>query len=699
MRTSHLSHIPPKNLKSGNYVVYSTYAYYTPYKPIKMSTFTASGMEKRATKPNQIECAKEIVEIFRSKDEMYVLLRAQMQSGKTGTFHKVARVMLNRRIVDRVYIISGSNETELYSQAKEDAAAFNPDKLSQISVIFRQDFAKSTMELNRTLIIVEESHLDQNQGQQMDKFLKKHGLTLNGTTDSMRTNDTYILSVSATPFSEVSGITYNLASGKSIVDLVPGHGYRGIKLFLENDCIHETFDVNRNSQRFVDLILSHGNKWNLVRCGGRGSDGKLLQIRSAARAAGIACKFFTQDKRDIEITDLATAPVQPTIVFLKGMLRCGKVIPKSHIGLCWEDSKTPKTDTILQSLLGRMCGYYSPEMDWPQIYISPKILKADKATGLNELERYVAGMESPDNIMPTRAANLKPPKDTAIKERMPVCPIRIGPFTRSQFAAMDLPTSVSTGPRIRLEDGDYNLLDNELIQEGILRCIDEGTHAEYQPDQKAEMRQILADRPIPSLREWADGPVSHNKAHFHSAVAAYSKGEPTTERISDDASIALAIVTGSVAYPDQKFCIYVLFQLKAHGDEASLHHRVAATTRKEIFARVPVSPTSVMAMAVTITEEVLTSPEALESQLGEMIRIWKSASHVQVAPTLTAIDDQPLSFSRAAYKYRSTDDKFAAILRRLEAAHFITFTYTFSAATKYDKINFRLSSLSWKAIA
>lgn len=663
--------------------------------PPRMFTFTASGMEKRAAMPNQRKCAKEIARIFDSKDDMYVLLRAQMQSGKTGTFHTVARMMLNRRMVDRVYIICGSHETELYKQAKEDAAAYNPDMMSQISIIFRQDFTKSTMELNRTLIIVEESHLDQNQGQQMDKFLKKHGLTLNGTTDSMRTNDTYILSVSATPFSEVSGITYNLALGKTIVDLVPGNGYRGIKLFLENNCIHPTFDMNHNSQRFVDLILSHGNKWNLVRC----SKVKQQQICSAARAAGIACKFFTQDKRDIEITELSTAPAQPTIIFLKGMLRCGKVIPKSHIGLCWEDSKNPKTDTILQSLLGRMCGYYAHDMHWPQIYISPKILKADKATGLNELERYVAGMESPDNIMPTRAANLKPPKDIAIKERMPVCPIRIGPFTRTQICNMRLPTKVSTGQRIRLEDGHFNLLDDELIQQAITRCIDESTHAEYSGEQKDEMRQIIADRPIPSLREWADGPVSHNKAHFHAAVAAYSKGEPTTERISDDSPIALAIVTDSVAYPDQKFCIYVLFQLKAHSNEASLHHRVAATTRKEIFARVSVPTTSVMAMAVTMTEEVLTSPEALESQLGEMIRIWKSASHVHVSPILTAIDDHPLSFNRAAYKYGTANDKLTAILRRLEAAHSITFDRKISAATKYDKNNFRLASLSWKAVA
>lgn len=636
-----------------------------------MSTITASGVEKKAAKPNQVKCAKAIVATFARKEEMYVLLRAQMQSGKTGTFHKVGRMMLNRRMVDRVYVISGSNETVLYEQAKADAIAYNPDMAEQISVIFRQDFAKTTMALERTLIIVEESHLDQNQGQQMDKFLARHGLSLNGTTESMRTADTFILSVSATPFSEQSGITHGLSVGKTIEDLEPGAGYRGVRMFLEGGCIHPTFDLLTQKQRFVDTVLSQGNKWNLVRC----SDTKMWAIRPLAIAAGIECKLFTQEKKEIAIEDLESAPAKPTIVFLKGLLRCGKVVPKAHVGLVWEDSVNVRADTVLQSLLGRMCGYYDMGADWPQIYLSSKILKADKATGLNQLQRYVAGMESTDNIMPTSGANLKKTSDIEIKERMPVCPIRLGPFTKAHLK----------------EIGDsYNPLDD--LREAIFGRIDEAT--EYTTEQKEEMRQIVNSGTYPAFREWHDA-KNHN--HFHSAVLACRKGEACVERISDDNAVALATVTSSAKYPEEVNHIYVLFQLKTHTVEASLAHRVAATTKKEIFTRVAVAapPTSVMAMAVTMTDAVLSSPEAFEVQLGQMIDVWRNASDLHVTNCITSIDENPLSFNRSAFGFGTAEDKFKAILERISTLHGIAFTTKFSAATKHDKTNFRLTTLSW----
>jgi hypothetical protein len=643
--------------------------------------FTASGMEKRSAKPNQIKCAKAVVATFARKEEMYVLLRAQMQSGKTGTFHKVARMMLNRRMVDRVYVISGSNETVLYEQAKADAVAYNPDMTEQITVIFRQDFAKTTMALERTLIIVEESHLDQNQGQQMDKFLTRHGLSLNGTTEAMRTNATYILSVSATPFSEVSGITHNLSVGKTIEDLEPGVGYRGVKMFLENRCVHENFDLFLEKQRFIDLILEQGNKWNLVRC----SDTKMWCIKGLAAADGIECKLFTQDKKEIAIEDLEAAPAKPTIVFLKGLLRCGKVVPKSHIGLVWEDSVNVRSDTVLQSLLGRMCGYYAPDADWPQIFLSPKILKADKATGLNQLERYVTGMESVDNIMPTTGANLKAARDIQVKERMPVCPIRLGPFTKAALADMGLPHG----------RGDaYNPLDD--LREAIFSAIDSETGLVYSEEQKEEIRLIVNSGVDPAFREWAD---IHNRNHFHSSVEAYRKSEASVERFEGkrEIEVGIATVTSSAMYPEEVNHVYVIFQLKTHGHEAALDQRVAKTTRKEIFAKVavPAPPAAVMAMAVTMTDAVLSSSDAFEAQLAQMLDIWRTSTDLHVTNCITSIDENPLSFSRAAFSFGAADDKFKAILKRLETRFDITFTTKFSAATKHDKTNFRLTTLSW----
>ena len=164
------------------------------------------------------------------------MLLAQMQSGKTGTFQTVANMMLKLGLVKKVFIISGSNEVELLDQAREDTQKFNPGD-ERIKVIFRQHFAATvTFELEKTLVIVEESHLDQTNGQQMDQFLKRMGLSLNG---ELPTPTTYILSVSATPFSEYSAKTYNKSASKDVVVLKPAATYRGVKYFLDIKHIQE----------------------------------------------------------------------------------------------------------------------------------------------------------------------------------------------------------------------------------------------------------------------------------------------------------------------------------------------------------------------------------------------------------------------------------------------------------------------------
>ena len=306
--------------------------------------------------PNQTKAAREIVKAFRGGNQ-YVMLTAQMQSGKTGTFQTVAKMMLAVGLVERVFIISGSNEVELLEQARADTVKFNPEEVAagKIKVIFRQHFSATVaFELRKTLVIVEESHLDQSNGQQMDKFLKRMGLSLNG---ELPTPTTYILSVSATPFSEYSALTYNKSASKEEVKLVPAASYRGVKYFLENNLIKEVFDIS--SSRFGDLVRQHCAKpGNYKYCIVRTTDAKMRDIVSKySRVFDI--RYFLQDKKTISIADMETAPAKPTIVFLKGLLRCGKVVPKAHIGFVWEGTKKPKTDTALQGLLGRMCGYYA----------------------------------------------------------------------------------------------------------------------------------------------------------------------------------------------------------------------------------------------------------------------------------------------------------------------------------------------------
>jgi hypothetical protein len=111
------------------------------------------------------------------------------------------------------------------------------------------------------------------------------------------------------------------------------------------------------------------------------------------------------EQGDRAIPCLADMPEVPTVVLLDGRLRCGKRVPKKHIGMTWDTSVHSKTDTILQGFVGRMCGYrgrhedpeedvyYVPmdRDDRPVLYTSGKLFekKEDAVLPLSDLERYV----------------------------------------------------------------------------------------------------------------------------------------------------------------------------------------------------------------------------------------------------------------------------------------------------------------------
>jgi hypothetical protein len=98
--------------------------------------------------------------------------------------------------------------------------------------------------------------------------------------------------------------------------------------------------------------------------------------------------------------ELAVAPHCNTVIFIRGMCRMGKRVPKDHISFVVETSKGSKTDTVLQALLGRMFGYHD-NMNI-RVYISRKVK-------MDDIRRYVAMMEAPDHdlqVMPRSGKNL-----------------------------------------------------------------------------------------------------------------------------------------------------------------------------------------------------------------------------------------------------------------------------------------------------
>ncbi len=391
---------------------------------------------------NQKVAVRLIYNNFRHTLLRFGLLRALVQAGKTGVYQHLIRTMFREGKIDRAYIVCGSHETELRDQCNRDVEEYHGDTAycGNIEVVFRQDFKKTAMNTERCLIIVDESHLVQGVDQTLNAFMRRHGLTMAGTTTTMVRDSTYILSVDATPFAEEAAMSYKEGRSKFVVSHEPGTDYYGPADYLGDGRVREAFDLTttEGADEFSSLLRSYPNKYVLVRIQSRSR--QMREILGCAAETGCDVvrftSLFTGREAEIVITDaeatahyrkyrnvvpsLESAPSKTTIILIDGRLRCGKRVPKKHIGFIWETSKAANTDTIVQSLFGRMCGYKGegvydvPLGDKPLIFVPSCVLKRQESNKIvvhSDLERYCTRSESGKvSLLPRFGTNIIPGK-------------------------------------------------------------------------------------------------------------------------------------------------------------------------------------------------------------------------------------------------------------------------------------------------
>jgi hypothetical protein len=454
---------------------------------------------------NQKNAVNAIIRNFKFTRMRYGLLRALVQVGKSGTYQYLIKMMLRLGMIDRAYIVCGSNETELRDQFILDCFEWHgmPAYGSTVRVILRQDFKKVTMNTERALVIVDESHLVQEVDQTLNTFLKRHGLTMAGTIAKMIRDQTYILSVDATPFSEEAAIAYTKSRSKFVVELKPGEGYYGPADYYHDELIREALDLttDEGATKFAEMLHSRPNTFALVRVQSRSK--QYTAIRSIAEEAGCDVvhftSFFDKATTQVVLTDeeahahllkyhtvvpsLESTPSRTTVVILDGRLRCGKRVPKKHVSFVWEASKGANTDTIIQSLLGRMCGYLGdddvykvPLTQKPVIFVPPRLLRKEESNKVllhSDLERYFEESDSGSvTLLPRFGSNLIP-------GRVQVKPVREGRdvyqcapivFHLTTEETEQLPTMTTTGRTIlfrtcldRFRANPHLIMENDSI--------------------------------------------------------------------------------------------------------------------------------------------------------------------------------------------------------------------------------------------
>lgn len=389
--------------------------------------------------PNQIAAANQIISTFNDDECHWAVLLAFPQSGKTQTFYYVACHMLcNRPDMDRVVVVCGNAENELSDQLRASKTEFirlyvqtehatlSPEITesvirtleARIQVWCGADLKRNSTHptsARNTLFIWEEAHYAQNKTNRPHKFFKNLCITADGEISNLEgERNNYVLTVSATPFSELSNIWHH-GQKKRVVRLEPAQGYKGPRHFLAAGAIVQ-FDPLLSceevvAQAIAEAPIAEAPKYAIVRVRDyKGKDNMAACIRVAVEH-GWAYRVYDSETKYHQansmqsMDELAVVPERNTLILIRGMCRMGKRVPKEHISFVMETSKDSDTDTVLQALLGRMFGYHD-NMNI-RVYISSNI-------HLAEIVNYVCMMENPDDVplqtMPHRGKNLVAPR-------------------------------------------------------------------------------------------------------------------------------------------------------------------------------------------------------------------------------------------------------------------------------------------------
>ena len=368
----------------------------------------------------------DVMNVYKNDTSRSVVLFAQMQSGKTNAFLFLAGEMLRLEKVENVVIFSGNRETELKDQLSELEISrfyervyrrhleklnvdisdeFIDHIISKINVVWGTELMKKleTVATKNTLYIEEESHFAQSVGQMPHKFIKSIGLSLNGDSSSLIERNNYVCSVSATPFSEMSDVVH-LNQNKKIVFMQPGESYRGVSWYKEHDKIVGFDKWQEKLQEIIASPVAETPKWAIIRVRG---EAQVDEVKAMCASSNWSAVRYDQgNKGELKsLKDLATPPEVNTIVIIKELCRMGTVVPKQHISFVMETSTNPRTDTVLQGLLGRMCGYPGGSFGYCvsndiNIYISQQVLSH------GDIDTYISLCQSMEMIVPSRATNV-----------------------------------------------------------------------------------------------------------------------------------------------------------------------------------------------------------------------------------------------------------------------------------------------------
>lgn len=592
---------------------------------------------QRMIHTNQITAAQEITDAYRD-GENYVVMRAQMQSGKTGAFMIVGAELIRSGHIERFVVISANNDADLKAQLKNpddfwtkdyirylldihgidvyDALDLSGQIKSKFSCYCGSDLKKIHTVTEKTLFIWDESHHGQSKGQSMDKFFKTLGLQPDGSRAS---NEHLMLSVSATPFSEIID-NDRMEQEKCVVTFLPGEGYFGVKQMMEHECLQEFHE------RMIPSLI-YGLKHDPNHCAGfiRSRSIKNANIEESVKREcqqhGVHFILYDQNCTETTIEEIMSTTT-PTCIFVKSRLGMGKCLPGKEKIQWIVETNDSKLDTALQGLLGRVCGYESSGSGAHiKVYLPSSVLRKIRDSGYIQV---MYGTWQYGKFAP--AMNTKRKKEykilyDAIAEK---CIIPLNPqswdLNRSDLISLvrDFITSSEfdscSKNRVNYPKAFDSLKQNARDESNLyLSCLN---NASYQGHKEKLLKSYHKED---LLEKVGHGCGFQNNSNDHTIRVWYTNLPTQT---------------------DTSWTVYVQSREKTPPPPGKFMYNTANTTGKEIFRHRNEDGTEAEINGVSqmaLTPETATDPTRMLQSIQEAIQFSQQADHLQIPNKISAI--------------------------------------------------------------
>jgi hypothetical protein len=324
--------------------------------------------------PQQKKAGNEVLRGFEN-GKVFQLIIAETQSGKTGTMVYIGSEYA-KRYGGNVVVLTGLSSVDWKKQTKLRC----PDSFS---VYHRNDLKKLSLDLENTLLLIDEVQIACKTNMSIDVLLQNAGAK---DFDFLEKNNVRVAMVSATPNKVYDDIKQWNEDKCGVVVQQNGAGYTGLGTLLESGRIFDCEDLwvtgysateglEKNSviddcielslkkiKKLIDFVNErYSNKYHIIRTpysnAGEELRGRFMNV------GGDHFDYYQCDNStDHDIMDIIkNVPVKNTFLFIKEQLRCAITLKhKENLGVLY-DRKSQYGHAMVQGLAGRATGYNVPE--------------------------------------------------------------------------------------------------------------------------------------------------------------------------------------------------------------------------------------------------------------------------------------------------------------------------------------------------